>query len=293
MSFFGFSSKVDSPASVAGFPSDLKLGLSKNQHATVGSVVSRRSPANKRPAGSALLRASVQSSAHEKKRAGPARSKTRSLVPRRPKRFQHLIPLSQSISGEPGDSSIKMAFGSDIGGMLVEPELTYTFRLALSRTQAAAANLWSYYTNFDPTAFQEWSSFSAIFNEYRLRRVVVNYLPMVNQGFGSTGPVSGVAPYVYTGFNMGSVGVGPASINAVISLPNSKGLSLVPSYPDAHYKLDSGNITFMNFDNLINDGVLIPYAGAYGSVVGYGSSQGMTDTLQYLMSMEIEFRGRS
>jgi len=293
MSLFGFGSKVDIPASVAGFPSDLKLGFPKNQHATVGSVVGRSSPAKKRPTGSALPRALVQRSTHEKKRAGPARSKTLSRVSRRPKHFRHLIPLSQSISGVPGDSSIRMAFGSDIGGMLVEPELTYTFRLALSRTQSAAGNLWAYYTNFDPTAFQEWSSFAAIFNEYRLRRVVVNYLPMANQSFGSTGPVSGVAPYVYTGFNMGSVGVAPVSINTVISLPNSKGLSLVPSYPDAHYKLDSEIITFMNFDNVINDGTLIPYAGAYGSVVGYGSSQGSTDTLQYLMSMEIEFRGRS
>jgi len=293
MSLFGFGSKVDIPASVAVFPSDLKLGHLKNQHASVGSVVGRSSPAKKRPTGSALPRASVQVSTREKKRAGPAGSKTRSRVSMRPKRFKHLISLSQSISGEPGDSGIRMAFGSDLGGMLVEPGLTYVFRLALSRTQAAAGNVWAFYTNFDPTAFQEWTSFAAIFEEYRLRRVVVNYLPMVNQGFGSTGPVSGVAPYVYTGFNMGDVGIVPASINSVISLPNSKGLSLVSSYPDAHYKLDSEIITFMNYDNVINDGTLIPYAGAYGSVVGYGASQGTTDTLQYLMSMEIEFRGRS
>jgi len=293
MSFFGFSSKGDTPASVAGFPSDLKVGHLKNQHATVGSVVGRSSPAKKRPTGSALPRAVVQRSTHEKKRAGPARSKTLSRVSRRPIRPRHLIPLSQPISGEPGDSSIRMAFGSDIGGMLVEPELTYTFRLALSRSQNASGNVWAYYSNFDPTLFQEWASFSAIFDEYRLRRVVINYLPMVNQGLGSTGPVSGVAPYVYTAFNMGSVSTIPGSVNAVISCPNSKGLSLVPAYPDAHYKLDSGNISFMNFDNVINDTVLIPYAGAYGSVVGYGSSQGASDTLQYLMSMEVEFRGRS
>jgi len=75
MSLFGFGSKVDIPASVAGFPSDLKLGFPKNQHATVGSVVGRSSPAKKRPTGSALPRALVQRSTHEKKRAGPARSK--------------------------------------------------------------------------------------------------------------------------------------------------------------------------------------------------------------------------
>jgi hypothetical protein len=185
---------------------------------------------------------------------------------------------------------LETAASSALFASLVDPQLTYHFRLVQTRTVTASAGTWAGNSNLDPTIAAEWSTIDSLFDEYKLVRARVTLLPI---GFGST--VSGAslnAPYVGASFSLGRQGTTPGSLNSTLEPPDSRLVSLMPGFADAHYHFDTGDIS-STFMWLNVSGTQTPYAGAYGQFQVYGQSVNTTDVLTYLLEMEVALRARS
>lgn len=179
-------------------------------------------------------------------------------------------------------------------GSLVDPQAVYHFRLVLNRTYTASGGVWNSFTNLDPSLFQEWSSINALFDEYKINRCVVNFLPMTTGALASvTGLEGAVYPYVYAAFNLGAIGLNPGSFNAVAECPNSRAITLSPGMLPSYYSYDSGVIGPSFLWQAFTGAALNPFCGAYGEFWLYGGSQGAGDVLYAFFQLDFMVRMRS
>jgi len=224
----------------------------------------------------------------------------RAQTVRKHKKQLRTVPLlGNSSSSSSSSLDSKSSSSSEIMsvfGSLVDPQVTYTFRLILPRTASTSSGIWNFAQNLDPTGSSEWSTLDNLFDEYKLKRVVVQFVPMFTPGTNSGGALANsvTAPYLATSINLGSISSNPGSISAALSPPNGRIISLAPGQPASSYVLDSGNIEH-TFLWLQIGGTNEPYTGWYGQVEGYGADYQTSNTavLNYIMYFEVLLRARS
>jgi len=192
---------------------------------------------------------------------------------------------------ESSDTPEQLSDGMSMAlGGLVDPTLQYTFRIIQQRSYAAVANVWAVSTNLDPSVCSEWSSLIALFTEYKLARAKVHIIPVPQVTAG--GGASDAAPYIAAGFNLGVITTNPGNVDTVLSVPDSKMISLVAGGKPS-FVFDTGNIAHLfKFQLAVGSPTNLPYAGSYGEWWAYGASVGATDTFTGFLELDIIFTGR-
>jgi len=164
-----------------------------------------------------------KSGAEEKKKVDPMRNHTKLLArisKSKSNSVQRGAALHSLLKLDLSDDKSGVPVMSDSGMMnvmsaLVNPEETYTFRLAYTHTIAtdAAGNVLTFLP-WDPTGISEYTAVSSLFSQVRLREARV-----------TANGISGDGNQVYVSSYMNSSGSAPSSFSAVITIPDCVGWS--------------------------------------------------------------------
>lgn len=171
---------------------------------------------------------------------------------------------------------------------LIDPKTIYRFRLVNTGTLSSSAGTWLGYFNLDPTAVTEWSSISALFNEYRLDAAKVTFVPMI---VNSLNPAFS-APRLMVNIDLGVIGSSPANIGVVAENPNSKYLGLCPGMPYDNYSIEVKGLS-NDFNWQIASASGTPYAGWYGECQFAGTSANTADSVAYMLELVVQVRSRT
>jgi len=178
---------------------------------------------------------------------------------------------------------------TSLAGSLVSPLQEYEFRLVNSGSVTASSGVWAGAVKFDPTAAAEWSSFDAIFNEYKVVGAKITMLPYFNSSGSTELGTSG--PYIILNVNMGAFGTNPTSVANAMEASNSKVVYLSPGGPHSQYVMTT-RVTDLQFQIIGAGGT--PYAGAYGQFGIYGSDfYSSSNIISYVFELFVVMRARS
>jgi hypothetical protein len=172
---------------------------------------------------------------------------------------------------------------------LVSPTQEYEFRTVNSGSITASSGIWAGAPKFDPTVQAEWSSFSAIFDEYKVIGAKITFIPYFSSS-GST-ELGTVGPFVVCGANLGSFGTNPTSVANCMECANARVIYLSPGGPHAQYAV-TALTPHLEYQTMGSSGT--PYAGAYGQFSVYGSDFfSSTNIISYTIELFVKLRARN
>jgi hypothetical protein len=172
---------------------------------------------------------------------------------------------------------------------LVSPTQEYEFRTVNSGTVTAGSGIWAGAPKFDPTVQAEWSSFSALFDEYKLIGAKITFAPYFNSS-GST-ELGQAGPYIICGANLGSFGTNPTSVANCMETANARMIYLSPGGPHSQYVVEC-RTPHLEYQTMGSGGT--PYAGAYGQFSIYGSDfYSSSNMIAYVIELFVKLRARN
>lgn len=178
---------------------------------------------------------------------------------------------------------------TSLASSLVSPTSEYEFRLVNSGSITASSGIWAGACKLDPTSAAEWSSFDALFNEYKVVGAKITFLPY----FASSGSteLGTVGPFIGVGVNLGAFGTNPTSLPNVFECANSKVMYLMAGGPHEQYTMTT-RVNDLQWQAIGSGGT--PYAGAYGQFSVYGGDfYSSTNIISYVFELFVRMRARS
>jgi len=178
---------------------------------------------------------------------------------------------------------------STLASSLVSPNQEYEFRMVNSGSITASSGVWAGAVKFDPTSAAEWSSFDALFNEYKVVGAKITFIPY----FASSGSteLGTVGPFIGLGVNLGAFGTNPTSLPNCMECSNSKIVYLMSGGPHDQYVMHT-KVNDLQWQVIGSAGT--PYAGAYGQFSVYGGDfYSSTNIISYVFELFVRMRARS
>jgi hypothetical protein len=195
------------------------------------------------------------------------------------------VVIRPELQEEPGLSSTM----TSLFASLVSPTQEYEFRTVNSGTITAGSGIWAGAPKFDPTTQAEWSSFSNLFDEYKLIGAKITFMPYFNSS-GST-ELGTPGPYVVCAANLGSFGTNPTSVANCMETANARVIYLSPGGPHSQYVVEC-KTPHLEYQIMGSGGT--PYAGAYGQFSVYGSDfYSSSNMIAYVIELFVKLRARN